>query len=241
MGDSAQEFIILILYTTIGPPSPGICIVEDSITVSPFQARRLEQDQDFSFHGTCEHILVTNCDFDPVHFAITIDFLASNLDMGRVGVRLNEKRIIIMENLTLELANLGQPVSSNETAVEYSDGIVIIQEENRTTVYLRNLDVQIHRLRDGDENTLVVNASRMDSPVREVCGLCGTLEGELLFSDRSTTASILDRSQVDQFADSWRVNPGEQFLREQRRECGEWTYITGISLLLEVAKWSGRS
>ena len=213
------------MHTIIGLPSPGICIVEDSVVVSPFQARALEQDQDqeFSFHGTCEHILVTNCDFDPLHFAITIDFLASNLDMGRVGVRLNEKRIVIRENLTLELINLGQPVSSNDTAVEYLDGIVITQAENQTTIFLRNFGIQIHRLRDGDDNTLVVNASRTDTPVPEVCGLCGTLEGELLFSDRSTTASIVDRSEVDRFADSWRVNPGEQFLREQRRECGECT------------------
>ena len=194
--------------------------MEDSIIVSPFQARRLEQDQDFSFHGTCEHILVTNCNFDPVHFTVTVDFLSSNLDMGRVGIQLKERRIIIKENLSLELINLGDPVSSNETATEYLDGIVVIREVNQTTVYLRNLDIQIYRLRDGDENALVVNASRLGSPVREVCGLCGTLDGELLFSDRSTTASILDRSQVDRFADSWRVNPGEQFLREQRRECG---------------------
>ena len=78
------------------------------------------------------------------------------------------------------------------------------------------------------QNILVVNATSLGT---DVCGLCGTLEGSLLYRDRRRVARIGNRSEIQEFADSWRVNPREEFLREERRECGEWNVCTILSMV----------
>lgn len=214
-----------------GLPPPAVCQVEDPILITPFQ-NRMGTDQNFNFHGTCEHILVTMCDTNPSDFAIAVDFLASDLEMGRVGVRLGDKRIVITESLSLQLTNLGDPISQDGTTIEYADNIFVSQDGDQVTVFLANFDVRITRMRAG-ENSLVVSISRVGAP--EVCGLCGTLEGVLLHSDRSSVADIVSRTAVEVFADSWRVVPGEQFLREERRECGA---LDTCDLILVPFPWS---
>lgn len=199
---------------TPSPLPPNTCEVSDSILIAPFQSG----EQNFNFHGSCEHILVTACESqDLPEFVITVDFLSSNLDMGRVGVRIGEKTIVILEDLSLQSTNLGDPISFVDNIVSYPDGIEITEGGNESTINLSAFGLQVTR-RVGLQNILVVNASSL---TLDVCGLCGTLQGVLLYGDRRRVAAFGNRIEIEQFADSWRVNPSDQFLREERRDCSE--------------------
>ena len=55
----------------------------------------------------------------------------------------------------------------------------------------------------------------------ETCGLCGTTDGILLYSDGTTTANLMNMTEVDAFANSYLVDPRDQFLHDQRSQCGE--------------------
>ena len=57
--------------------------------------------------------------------------------------------------------------------------------------------------------------------LRETCGLCGTTVGVLLYRN-GNTANIMNRTEVDAFANSYLVAPRDQFLHPQRRECGKY-------------------
>ena len=59
------------------------------------------------------------------------------------------------------------------------------------------------------------------SVLGQTCGLCGTTDGILLFSDGTTTANFMNMTEVNAFANSYLVEPRNQFLHTQRRECGE--------------------
>ena len=205
----------LCLY--LAAMSAPVCTVEDSILITPFQDPSSIQ-QSYTYHGTCEHILLENCLFNPSDFRITIDFVSSNLDIGRVGVKLGSTEIVILEDFSTRLTNLGDPVfeSSDNSTLKFSDSIVIHSDSGVLVVELQTLGVILTR----SLGLLNLSLTRTGL-LRETCGLCGDQSGSLLFSDRTTEAVINNRSSINQFADSWRVNPGEQFLRESSRECGK--------------------
>ncbi len=141
--------------------------------------------------------------------------------MGRVGVRLGNQTIVIEEELNVTVDNFGDPESDDGVISVYEENITVIQEPPRVAVIIPELGIEITRVKDGgNESALFINVTSDDTPI-EVCGLCGTLSGTLLYSDRNTAARYMNSMEVEMFADSWRVNPSEQFLREQERECGE--------------------
>ena len=194
-----------------------MCKVEDSILITPFQDPNFML-QSYIFHGTCEHILLENCLLNPLDFRITIDFLSRNLDIGRVGVKLGNMEIVILEDFSTMLTNIGNQISENSdnSTLKFSDGIVIHSDNNTVIIELQILGLILTR------SVGVLNMSLTETgSLRETCGLCGDQSGSLLFSDRTKEADISNRSSVDLFADSWRVNPGEQFLRESSKECGK--------------------
>ena len=226
-------FYWLSFTGTSSPIPPSTCEVSDTLLIAPFQS----QGQNFNFRGICEHVLVTACGGqDQPEFVVTVDFLSSNLDMGRVGIRIGEKRIVILEDLSLQLTNLGDPISVALDVTRYPDGIVITRKNNKNTIDLTGFGLQVSRRMD-DQNILVVNATRLQT---DVCGLCGTVEGSLLYGDRRRVARIGNRSEIQQFADSWRVNPREQFLREERRECSKWNMynIWSMVYMLKIIRIS---
>lgn len=205
----------LCLY--LAAMSALVCTVEDSILITPFQDP-ISTQQSYTFHGTCEHILLENCLFNPSDFRITVDFVSSNLDIGHVGVKLGSMEIVILEDFSTRLTNLGDPVfeSSDNSTLRFSYGIVIYSDSNVLVVELETLGVIMTR------SLGLLNLSLTGTgSLRETCGLCGDQSGSLLFSDRTKEVVINNRSSIDQFADSWCVNPGEQFLRESSRECGK--------------------
>lgn len=203
LADSVPIFLI---------PGPFVCKVEDSTLISPFQSS-VSGTRNYSFHAACEHILVSTCDTDPFDFTVNVDFITSDLDIGRVGVRLSNTTIVINENLNVTAINLGDPELMDGTS---TSNISITQNPSQVEITLQEFGVKLIRVRNGT-NTLYVNVTRGSASIK-FCGLCGMLNGTLVYSDQKTTANSLD---MEMFAESWRVNPNEQFLREHVRDCGE--------------------
>ena len=58
------------------------------------------------------------------------------------------------------------------------------------------------------------------SEIQDFCGLCGNRNGDLLKRDGSL-ANITNMAEVQNFAQCNLVEPRDQILRPQRRECGE--------------------
>ena len=173
----------------------------------------------YSFHGTCEHILVASYSIVPSDFAITVDFLPNNLDIGKVGVRFDGGgKIVINEDLSVTVMNLGNPISQVGDTTEYAGNITVIRDPPSVTIILENYGLEVSRIRDG-QNTVYINVTN-EAILAQYAGLCGA-NGTLLYRDRETTASIMNRMEVEMFADSWQATPSEQFLRERERECGE--------------------
>ena len=187
-----------------------VCTVTDPLMVSPFQI-----PSNYNFMGTCEHTLVTSCT-DRVDFAVTVDFLPGNLDNGRIGVRYMERQFIVLDDRSVDTGG-ESPVNMVGDTTEYAGEVFITDTANEAVLEFRSVGVTV--IVDG--NNFLVNVSNSSS-LGELCGLCGTRNGTLLYNDRMTIANIMNMMQVRAFANSWIVPAGDQFLRGIRRECGEW-------------------
>lgn len=177
----------------------------------------------FSYRGSCEHTLVTTCGLLD-SFAITVDFLATNLSLGRVGVRLGgAQKLVVHEDSSVHAQGFGTPVISSGGSVEEYDSMIrITRSLNNITINATELGIVLSLTR-GDNRTsmLVVDASNYNHTRGEICGLCGNLTGRLVHSDGVTVVRVRKRETLLAFARSWQVNPGEQILRQESRECGE--------------------
>ena len=73
----------------------------------------------------------------------------------------------------------------------------------------------------GEDSSIQIDVRTSNSSeIENFCGLCGSRSGDLLKRDGSI-ANRNDLSQVQEFAQSYLVEPREQILRPQRKECGE--------------------
>ena len=72
------------------------------------------------------------------------------------------------------------------------------------------------------ENQILAEVLDGVSGARVVCGLCGSVDDELVFSDRDNEVTFTDSADLlEEFAQSWRVSPQEVLLGKQGEECGE--------------------
>lgn len=134
-------------------------------------------------------------------------------------MKLSNTELLILEDLSVKykgLEDLNFDIEDNSTTVLLDGDVIVHISINMVVIELVTQGLILTR----SIGLLQLNLS--DSGLlQETCGLCGSKSGQLLFSDRSTQAVIGNRSSIDLFADSWRVNPGEQILRETRKECGK--------------------
>ena len=76
------------------------------------------------------------------------------------------------------------------------------------------------------------------SGISDFCGLCGSRLGSLLRRDGSV-ANEADMTEVQNFAQSYLVEPRDQILRPQRRECGEygrlWVLLCNLAFKIEFS------
>ena len=111
-------------------------------------------------------------------------------------------------------------VVDNVKSYNVSGSIVTITNQSDGTVVIRAADLGI--VIQASPSEFTVNTS---STVSQYTGLCGSFSGDLIYSDCNTVANITNMTQVMEFANSHVVAARDQFLRDQTRECGEYTYI----------------
>ena len=166
----------------------------------------------YLLRDVCEHTVLTTCTGSE-RFSVNVDYSEESLNLARVGVRYNSTTIIVITDdngLSLISQNLGNIISQSGQTTEYPNQIFITQASNEITIDIRRLGV---RLNVSSSSLLVEVTSGALSG--DVCGLCGRLNGELLYSDRTSVADITDRVDVQQFTNSWRAD--DVFLRDAPR------------------------
>ena len=158
----------------------------------------------------CEHTVLATCDSSEM-FSVNVEFSEESLNLTRVGVRYNETRITIVISdtyVTLHARNLGIPISYTGGAYEYPKQIFITQTSNKIVVDIR------HKVKF----TVSLSDAKIHSLNEEFCGLCGKLNGTLVYSDGTTVADITDVMDIQQFTNSWRVKEVNMFLSDTPRD-----------------------
>ena len=165
----------------------------------------------------CEHTVLTTCR-DSDDFTINIDYSEGTLNMDRVGIKYNTSTIIMVKDpISIDLKGIGEPISQSGRTIEYANQIFITQRSARIVVELRRLGVRVRCT--SSELQIETFAGTLSG---DLCGLCGRLNGHLVYSDRTTVADITDQQDILQFTNSWRALPLDMFLRDEaRKECGE--------------------
>ena len=77
----------------------------------------------------------------------------------------------------------------------------------------------------GDDPSIQISLrTPNNSAISDFCGLCGSRSGSLLKRD-GTVADMMNMAEVQDFAQSYLVEPRYQILRAQRKECGEYVFV----------------
>lgn len=207
-----------------------MCKALDAIVIEPFPSPGALADS-YTYHSPCEHVLLTTCNTSsPVQLQVTVNFDPSNLNILGLAVHVNKtKTITVFRDKVLHLKNILAPLFSNRTYAVYGNGISIVNEDGVVSIILAELGVKIDRI-FGTEHQILIEVR--STP--EVCGLCGTVDGVLLYSDRTTVAPTIDAdsSELEELAESWQVSPQEQLLGQQGEECGEYTLKAKYNLYM---------
>ena len=166
----------------------------------------------YLLRDVCEHTVLTTCTGSE-RFSVNIDYSEESLNLARVGVQYNTTTIIVITDdngLSLISENLGNNISQSGQTTEYPNQIFITEASNEIIIDIRRLGIRLNVSSSGLQVEVTSGALSGD-----VCGLCGRLNGELLYSDRTSVADITDRVDVQQFTNSWRAD--DEFLRDVPR------------------------
>ena len=156
--------------------------------------------------------MASNCD-DDLDLTITVDFLPNSFESGRINIMFNGHQIRIREDLVVDPAQ-----SPNSSLIEYMN--------NASRVEISLPSIPLTLVRTSTELSVSVEAGM--TGFSDLSGLCGTPDGRLLFSDCRTEARTEgEGNNLNDFLDSFRVNPAEQTLRPQTAECGKLSHALG--------------
>lgn len=166
----------------------------------------------YLLRDVCEHTLLTTCSGSEM-FSVNADYSEESLNLARAGVQYNTTIIVVViddSGLSLITQNLGTIVSQSGQTTEYPNQIFITQSSDEIIIDVRRVGVRLTVSQSG----LQVEVSS-GALMGDFCGLCGRLNGELLYSDRTTIADITDRMDIQLFTNSWRAD--DMFLRDTPR------------------------
>ena len=179
----------------------------------------------YTYHSSCEHTLLITCDlFDPQPLSISVNHNPSDLNLLGLAIHMRNKRMVLYQDGFAELTNVGDAIFRNETHTQYSDGLTIIEEGRLVSIILAESNIKVEVFFGVNDREVRIEITEKTA-VLNYCGLCGTSSGTLLYSDRNETADIVDQASVEEFAQSWRVDPREQVLMQQGQECGMHTEL----------------
>ena len=177
----------------------------------------------YTYRGSCEHTLLTSCGLMDT-FAINVDFSAADLSLGRVGVRIGSmQNVVVLENMTVDAEGFDDPVRIADGVEVLNESVIVSVTSSNVSINITELGIIVTVIDDTANQTklVVIDLTEYNTSRGDVCGLCGSQNGELLYSDAVTIVEQRTREHLQEFAQSWQVNPGEQILRQQTRDCGE--------------------
>ena len=149
----------------------------------------------------CEHTVLTFCSGSEKLF-INVDYSEKSLTLATVGIYCNTTKIIITVrgSFVMTAHNLEDVVSQSGSTTEYSNQIYVTQVNNELFVDIRCVGVKLTI----SPFVLQVKVS-LGALNGDFCGLCGRLNGELVYSDGTTIADILNDTSIQEFTKSWRA------------------------------------
>ena len=180
----------------------------------------------YTYHGSCEHTLLTSCGLMDT-FAINVDFSAADLSLGRVGVRIGSmQNVVVLENMTVDAEGFGDPARIADGVEVLNKSVIVSVTSSNVSINITELGIIVTVIDDTVNQTksVVIDLTEYNTSKGAVCGLCGSQDGELVYSDAVTIVEQRTRENLQEFAQSWLVNPGEQILRQQTRDCGKTQY-----------------
>ena len=204
---------------------PPICTLQAPSVVFPFPSRSLS----YRYHSNCEHVILRRCSLAS-SFLLTVLYEGPTIE--QVGLKVDDKMVIVFKNLTLISENLGNPMRPSEGVVKYETKDLIVTQSGSLITLLLNmtkLSVEISR---NETTDLILSVTSLDGGRGiggDTCGLCGGLTGKLLHSNEedrlvlsSGSVPPVEGAEVDDFVKSWLVNPGERLLiTGDKPECGK--------------------
>ena len=150
---------------------------------------------------SCEHTVLTFCSGSEKLF-VNVDYSEESLNLATIGIHYNTTIIIITicDSLIVTAYKLEDVISQSGPTTEYSNQIFVTQIINEIIVDIRCVGVKLAI------SSLVLQVKVSSSALKgDFCGLCGRLNGELVHSDNTTIADILNDTSIQQFTKSWRA------------------------------------
>jgi len=105
--------------------------------VSPFRSSNC-----YNFRQICEHVLLSSCN-GTVNFRITVDFLQSELDNGRIGALYDGGMYISREDRTFYVDSDTGIISSDGNTTVYERNVAVMRGSGRTVIEFQDLGVTI--------------------------------------------------------------------------------------------------
>ena len=147
----------------------------------------------------CEHTVLTLCSGSEKLF-INVDYSDESSTLTTVGVHYNTTIIVITVNSSHYSVAPRNVISQSGSTTQYSNQIYITQIKDKLYVEIRCVGVKLII------SSLVLQVKVSSSALNgDFCGLCGRINGELVYSDNTTTADILNDTSIQQFTKSWRA------------------------------------
>ena len=156
----------------------------------------------YLFDRVCEHKLLYTRNSSAVDIDIRIDFLDSDISSANI--------VILYNNHSVNITN--SPLMVYDPPI--TPDIVITQGNENVAV--RIPDISFSLIHEKKYITIEINQSF------PLSGLCGTKDGNLVFSDGSRQANASDDTSLSNFIDSYSVQPPDQKVRNNRKECGKF-------------------
>jgi hypothetical protein len=158
----------------------------------------------YLFDKDCEYKLFSSCDLSIANIDIRVDLSSSgsNTSSAQIVVLYNGHRVDILQGS----ASLSSGIT-DDINVRAANGnvMVIIPAINVTLIYNSTAD------------SIAIQVNSNSFPFN---GLCGGFDGDFLYSDCIRKANRSDLSTLNNFIDSYYVQPPDQIIKPNREECG---------------------
>lgn len=156
----------------------------------------------YLFDRNCEHRLVFSCNSSQID--VRVDFLNDSLSSGVIALTTSGHKIVFSADSVLMQPD--PPVTN----------ISITQQARSVNVRIIDIGLNVNYSNSGIRVTIIGGPS-----VTSLSGLCGTLAGDLVYSDCFQRASTQNKTSVEEFKTSHFVQAPDQIARPNREECGK--------------------